>query len=141
MYHLLFQSHLFFVMEYLNGGDLMFHIQKTGKFEENRSRFYGAEIVLGLQFLHSNNIVYRCVFIRNNFVFEVVPVHVPVPVPWLGRTVSTWRKSRIRSLLRSRLRKVISEYVQISFTSISRCEQKRGIEFKIYLAKFENETM
>ncbi|XP_057296654.1 protein kinase C delta type-like [Hydractinia symbiolongicarpus] len=53
------ESHLFFVMEYLNGGDLMFHIQKNGKFDENRSRFYGAEIICGLQFLHSHGIVYR----------------------------------------------------------------------------------
>lgn len=53
------ESHLFFVMEYLNGGDLMFHIQKEGRFNENRARFYGAEIICGLQFLHQYNIVYR----------------------------------------------------------------------------------
>lgn len=52
-------SHLFFVMEYLNGGDLMFHIQQQGRFETERARFYSAEIVCALKFLHRKGIVYR----------------------------------------------------------------------------------
>uniref|UniRef100_A0A3Q3XSF7 Protein kinase C n=1 Tax=Mola mola TaxID=94237 RepID=A0A3Q3XSF7_MOLML len=53
------KEHLFFVMEYLNGGDLMFHIQEKGRFELYRSMFYSAEIICGLQFLHSKGIIYR----------------------------------------------------------------------------------
>uniref|UniRef100_A0A3Q2QA33 Protein kinase C n=2 Tax=Fundulus heteroclitus TaxID=8078 RepID=A0A3Q2QA33_FUNHE len=53
------KEHLFFVMEFLNGGDLMFHIQDKGRFDFTRASFYAAEIVIGLQFLHSKGIVYR----------------------------------------------------------------------------------
>ncbi|CAF0909500.1 unnamed protein product [Brachionus calyciflorus] len=53
------KDRLFFVMEFINGGDLMFQIQRSRKFDENRARFYSAEVTLALMFLHKNGIIYR----------------------------------------------------------------------------------
>ncbi len=50
---------VFFVYEYLNGGDLYFHLQKTSKFSEELCRFYAVQIYSALCHLHDNNIVYR----------------------------------------------------------------------------------
>lgn len=55
---------LCFVMEFAIGGDLYYHLNKEVQlmkegFSESRTRFYGAEIVSALGYLHENNIVYR----------------------------------------------------------------------------------
>jgi len=47
------------VIEFVNGGDLMLHMQKQRKLPEDHARFYSAEIVLALTFLHSRFIIYR----------------------------------------------------------------------------------
>jgi len=53
------EDKLYFILDYINGGELFFHLQKDKKFSEERVIFYGAEILLALEHLHSNGIIYR----------------------------------------------------------------------------------
>ncbi|XP_041108383.1 serine/threonine-protein kinase Sgk1-like isoform X2 [Polyodon spathula] len=50
---------LYFVLDYINGGELFYHLQRERCFLEPRARFYTAEIASALGYLHSLNIVYR----------------------------------------------------------------------------------
>lgn len=50
---------LYFIMDYINGGELFFHLQKDRKFTEDRVRFYAAEIASGLEYLHNAGVIYR----------------------------------------------------------------------------------
>lgn len=56
-----FQSatELYFVTDYKSGGELFWHLQREGRFTEERARFYIAELVLALGHLHKYDIVYR----------------------------------------------------------------------------------
>uniref|UniRef100_A0AAZ3PFJ5 Serum/glucocorticoid regulated kinase 2 n=1 Tax=Oncorhynchus tshawytscha TaxID=74940 RepID=A0AAZ3PFJ5_ONCTS len=50
---------LYFVMDYVNGGELFYHLQREHCFSEPRARFYTAELASAIGYLHSHNIVYR----------------------------------------------------------------------------------
>uniref|UniRef100_A0A4W5K152 Protein kinase domain-containing protein n=1 Tax=Hucho hucho TaxID=62062 RepID=A0A4W5K152_9TELE len=60
-FHFSFQtSHtLFFVLDYINGGEMFYHLQREGAFPEPRATFYSAEMASALSYLHSLNIVCR----------------------------------------------------------------------------------
>ena len=50
---------LYLVTDYMSGGELFWHLQREGRFNEARAKFYIAELILALQHLHEHNIVYR----------------------------------------------------------------------------------
>lgn len=52
-------SDLYLVTDYMSGGELFWHLQKEGRFDEKRAKFYIAELILAIQHLHNNDIVYR----------------------------------------------------------------------------------
>ena len=53
------ESKLFLVQEFLQGGDLFFHIHSNPKFSNEKAKFYVIELVLAIEFLHKNNMLYR----------------------------------------------------------------------------------
>ncbi|KAK6594469.1 hypothetical protein H4I95_10981 [Botrytis cinerea] len=50
---------LYLVTDYMSGGELFWHLQKEGRFDEQRAKFYIAELILALEHLHKHDIVYR----------------------------------------------------------------------------------
>ncbi|RXG43434.1 hypothetical protein VDGE_00776 [Verticillium dahliae] len=50
---------LYFVLAFINGGELFHHLQKEQRFDVNRSRFYTAELLCALECLHGFNVIYR----------------------------------------------------------------------------------
>eukprot|EP00039_Didymoeca_costata_P006650 m.92118 g.92118 ORF g.92118 m.92118 type:complete len:951 (+) comp13338_c0_seq1:124-2976(+) len=52
-------AYLYLVMEYIPGGDMMFHMMKHGSFSEAWAAFFAAEVLLAIFFLHRHHIIYR----------------------------------------------------------------------------------
>ena len=60
---------LCFILDLMNGGDLHYHLSQHGLFSEKQVRFYASEIVLGLDHMHSRNIVYRDLKVSSNILY------------------------------------------------------------------------
>jgi len=59
------EDRLCFVMEYVNGGELFFHLSRERSFSEERTKFYGAEIICAIHYLHQRAIIYRDLKLEN----------------------------------------------------------------------------
>jgi len=53
------ETHIFFVMEFLAGGDLLFYLNKVRHIKENTATRMVGQISLGLSYLHENFFIYR----------------------------------------------------------------------------------
>ena len=53
------KKNLYMITEFMSGGEIFHHLHECGHFDENRTRFYIAEIVLAIDHLHKNQILYR----------------------------------------------------------------------------------
>merc|ERR1712060_144499 len=49
----------YMMLEYIIGGELFTHLRRAGKFTNDHTRFYAAQIVMALQYLHTLMVVYR----------------------------------------------------------------------------------
>lgn len=47
------------MMDLCTGGEVFFHLNRLRRFSEAQAKFYFAEILLGIEYLHSKNVVYR----------------------------------------------------------------------------------
>jgi p70 ribosomal S6 kinase len=50
---------LYLILEYLSGGELFMHLEREGIFLEDTACFYVSEIILALEHLHRQGIIYR----------------------------------------------------------------------------------
>lgn len=81
---------LYLIMDLMLGGDLKFHLINAGRFTEERARFYSAEVLLGLEHIHSLNIIYRDMKLENVLLDE----HGHCRLSDLGLAVYTKEKIR-----------------------------------------------
>ncbi|ORX96454.1 Pkinase-domain-containing protein [Basidiobolus meristosporus CBS 931.73] len=52
-------KNLYMLLEYIIGGELFSHLRRAGRFTNDMTRFYAAEIVQAIEYLHSKDIIYR----------------------------------------------------------------------------------
>ncbi|CAK5269800.1 unnamed protein product [Mycena citricolor] len=88
------ETRVYFVMEYVSGGDLMLHIQRK-QFSLRQAKFYACEVLLALEYFHKNGIIYRDLKLDN--ILLTLDGHVKVAdyglckeEMWYGKTTSTF---------------------------------------------------
>lgn len=88
------ETRVYFVEEYISGGDLMLHIQR-GQFGTKRAQFYASEVCLALKYFHENGVIYRDLKLDN--ILLTLDGHIKIADyglckedMWYGSTTSTF---------------------------------------------------
>eukprot|EP01084_Bolivina_argentea_P271153 461263_1 len=55
----------YLVLDLINGGNLKYHLEQDDSFTPQRTKFYAAEILLGLEHIHSKGIIFRDLKLEN----------------------------------------------------------------------------
>ncbi|CAR28846.1 ZYRO0F13310p [Zygosaccharomyces rouxii] len=58
------ENRIYFAMEFIGGGDLMWHVQNQ-RLSVRRAKFYAAEVLLALKYFHENGVIYRDLKLEN----------------------------------------------------------------------------
>ncbi|KAH3670331.1 hypothetical protein WICMUC_004900 [Wickerhamomyces mucosus] len=87
-------NRIYFVMEFVSGGDLMWHVQQ-GNFSLRRAKFYASEVLLALEYLHNSGIVYRDLKLDNILLspeghIKIADYGLCKPGMWYGETTNTF---------------------------------------------------
>lgn len=58
-YHFKDTTNLYMLMDFVNGGEMFYHLRRAKKFSESHARFYASQIVLTFEYLHHLGLIYR----------------------------------------------------------------------------------
>ncbi|KAI8608688.1 kinase-like domain-containing protein [Chytriomyces sp. MP71] len=50
---------LYFILEYVQGGEVFSFLRRSGRFQNSVAKFYSCEVVLAFEYLHARDIIYR----------------------------------------------------------------------------------
>jgi serine/threonine protein kinase len=63
-------THFYLITEFIPGGDLFYHLQQKKRFSHDDIVFYGAQLVMALEYLHGKNVIYRNIIPENVMITE-----------------------------------------------------------------------
>merc|ERR1719161_2763380 len=59
------KTKLYVLTDFYSGGELWYHLRRRGTFTEAAAKFYLGEILMALEYLHSQRIIYRDMKLEN----------------------------------------------------------------------------